>query len=152
MEEPEELGLCGLYLFILTRLEKCLKYLLINSFTIVRIGSFRVNLNLIMKITLSSKKITKNQKTVSRKNGSLLQFYISLVSDFSRRQADLHFCFCSQCLICCFGWSLWRKAQPYTAMFSWKREVFQWLWVFSFKKPVGVLLWFYTNIHREVVS
>lgn len=62
MEEPEELGLCGLYLFILTRLEKCLKYLLINSFTIVRIGSFRVNLNIIMKITLSSKTSQKNKK------------------------------------------------------------------------------------------
>lgn len=148
MGEPEELGLCALYLFILTRLEKRLKCSLINSFTIVRIGSFRVNLNIIMKITFSSKTSQKNQKTVSRKNGSLLHLYISLVSDLSRRQADLHFCSCSQCLTCCFGWSLWRKAQPYTEMFGWKREVFQWL----FKKTVGVLLWFYTNIHQEVVS
>lgn len=146
MEEPKELGLCGLYLFILTRLEKCLKYLLINSFTIVRIGSFRVKYH--YENNFIFQKITKKQKTISRKNGSLLHFYISLVSDLSRRQADLHFCFCSQCLICCFGWSLWRKAQPYTEMFSWKREVFQWL----FKKTVDVLLWFYTNLHREVVS
>lgn len=53
---------------------ECLTYLLINSFTIVRIGLFRVNLNIIMKINLL-------KKTISRKNGSLSHFHISLISD-----------------------------------------------------------------------